>query len=46
MYKCIGVGGFSKVYLGKCKTNGKLCALKFINKSYIINNKKFKLLFN
>ena len=46
IYQCVGVGGFSKVYLAKCKLNGKLCALKFISKSYIINNKKFKLLQN
>jgi serine/threonine protein kinase len=46
IYRCIGVGGFSKVYLGKCKFTGELCALKFVSKEYIINNKKQKLLFN
>jgi serum/glucocorticoid-regulated kinase 2 len=44
--RCIGVGGFSKVYLGKCNFTGELCALKFISKEYIIRNGKQKLLFN
>lgn len=46
LYQCIGVGGFSRVYLAKCKLNGRLCALKFISKSYIVSNKKHKLLQN
>lgn len=43
VYRCIGMGGFSRVYLGKCKRDGKLCALKFIDKNNIKNSKKFIL---
>jgi len=32
--KCIGTGGFSKVYLGRAY--GKLMALKVINKAFIV----------
>jgi serine/threonine protein kinase len=46
IYRCIGIGGFSKVYLSKCNFTGELCALKFISKDYILKNKKQKLLFN
>lgn len=46
LFRCIGVGGFSKVYLGKCLFTGELCALKFISKEYIMANRKQKLLYN
>jgi serum/glucocorticoid-regulated kinase 2 len=46
IYRCIGVGGFSKVYVGKCNFTGEMCALKFISKDYILRNKKQRLLYN
>lgn len=38
--KCIGLGGFSRVYLVQQKTSGKMFALKLIDKMFIIKNKK------
>jgi serum/glucocorticoid-regulated kinase 2 len=38
--KCIGVGGFSRVYLVKKKSNGKFFAMKLIDKEFILKNKK------
>ena len=38
--KCIGVGGFSRVYLVKKKSTGKFFAMKLIDKEFIIKNKK------
>ena len=40
LLKCIGVGGFSRVYLVKKKDNGKFYALKLIDKKFILDNKK------
>jgi serum/glucocorticoid-regulated kinase 2 len=42
----LGSGGFSKVYLARCGIDGKLCALKFIQKSSIASEHKFKMLQN
>jgi len=44
--KCIGSGGFSKVFLGRYKANGQFYALKLISKSFIEKNKKQKLIMN
>ena len=33
--RCIGAGGFSKVFLGRYKANGQFYAMKMINKSFI-----------
>ncbi|EGR31282.1 protein kinase domain protein, partial [Ichthyophthirius multifiliis] len=38
--KCIGQGGFSRVYLVQKKDNGQMYALKLIEKGFIIENKK------
>ncbi|CAD8072433.1 unnamed protein product [Paramecium primaurelia] len=38
--KCIGVGGFSRVYMVKKKSNGRFYAMKLIDKEFIIQNKK------
>ena len=38
--KCIGAGGFSRVYLVKKKSNGRFYAMKLIDKEFIIKNKK------
>ncbi|CAD8070948.1 unnamed protein product [Paramecium sonneborni] len=38
--KCIGVGGFSRVYMVKKKSNGKFYAMKLIDKEFILQHKK------
>ncbi|CAK58738.1 unnamed protein product (macronuclear) [Paramecium tetraurelia] len=38
--KCIGVGGFSRVYLVKKKSDGRFYAMKLIDKEFIIQRKK------
>ncbi|CAD8101305.1 unnamed protein product [Paramecium primaurelia] len=38
--KCIGVGGFSRVYMVKKKSNGRFYAMKLIDKEFILQNKK------
>ncbi|CAD8134349.1 unnamed protein product [Paramecium octaurelia] len=40
LIKCIGVGGFSRVYLVRKKDTGIFYALKLIDKKFIIDNKK------
>ncbi|CAK72296.1 unnamed protein product (macronuclear) [Paramecium tetraurelia] len=40
LIKCIGVGGFSRVYLVRKKDNGVFYALKLIDKKFIIDNNK------
>ncbi|CAD8049944.1 unnamed protein product [Paramecium sonneborni] len=40
LIKCIGVGGFSRVYLVRKKDNGIFYALKLIDKKFIMDNKK------
>ncbi|CAD8069240.1 unnamed protein product [Paramecium sonneborni] len=40
LIKCIGVGGFSRVYLVRKKDNGKFYALKLIDKKFIFENSK------
>lgn len=44
--KCIGVGGFSKVYLVRFKQDGKFYAMKVINKEFIVQNKKKGIIMN
>ena len=44
--KCIGTGGFSKVFLGRYKANGQFYALKMVSKSFIEKSKKQKLIMN
>jgi serum/glucocorticoid-regulated kinase 2 len=34
--KCIGVGGFSRVYLVRKKSNGRFYAMKLIDKEFIL----------
>ena len=38
LIKCIGLGGFSRVYLITKKDTGKMFALKLIDKNFIINS--------
>lgn len=38
LIKCIGRGTFGKVYLVKCKCNGKLYAMKVIRKDIVIQH--------
>ncbi|CAD8052699.1 unnamed protein product [Paramecium sonneborni] len=38
--QCIGMGGFSRVYLVRSKSNGRFLALKLISKQFIIENQK------
>lgn len=38
--RCIGAGGFSKVYLARFKQDGKFYALKLIDKHFIVENRK------
>ncbi|CAD8167937.1 unnamed protein product [Paramecium pentaurelia] len=40
LVKCIGVGGFSRVYMVRKKDNGKFYALKLIDKKFIFENSK------
>ena len=40
---CIGTGGFSKVFLCRCKQNGNFYAMKVIDKNFILKNKKKKI---
>lgn len=42
----MGNGGFSQVYLAKCKLDYQYCALKFIAKESITSSKKVKMLEN
>lgn len=46
LIKHLGSGGFSTVYLARCKVDGTLCALKFIKKSSIVSESKYKMLEN
>lgn len=38
--KCIGAGGFSKVFLVRYKEDGKFYAMKLIDKHFIAENNK------
>ncbi|CAK59888.1 unnamed protein product (macronuclear) [Paramecium tetraurelia] len=40
LVKCIGVGGFSRVYLVRKRDDGKFYALKLIDKNFIMENQK------
>ncbi|CAD8071723.1 unnamed protein product [Paramecium sonneborni] len=40
LVKCIGVGGFSRVYMVRKRDNGKFYALKLIDKKFILENQK------
>ncbi|CAK62365.1 unnamed protein product (macronuclear) [Paramecium tetraurelia] len=40
LVKCIGVGGFSRVYMVRKRDNGKFYALKLIDKKFILDNQK------
>jgi serum/glucocorticoid-regulated kinase 2 len=40
LVKCIGVGGFSRVYLARKKDNGRFYAMKLIDKKLISENQK------
>lgn len=44
--KCIGAGGFSKVFLVKFKEDGKFYAMKLIDKDFIVKNKKKSIVMN
>jgi len=46
LLKCIGLGGFSRVYLVQKKDTGNLYALKLIDKKFIIDNKKEVIVMN
>ena len=40
LLKCIGVGGFSRVYMVRKRDTGKFFALKLIDKKFIMENQK------
>lgn len=44
--KFLGSGGFSQVYLGRCRLDLQYCALKFIRKDSVTTAKKAKMLEN
>jgi serine/threonine protein kinase len=46
IYNCIGVGGFSKVFLCRFKEDGKFYAMKLIDKRLILKHKKNKIVMN
>ncbi len=43
---CIGTGGFSKVFLCRFKQDGRFYAMKVIEKKFILENKKKKIVMN
>ncbi|CAK91694.1 unnamed protein product (macronuclear) [Paramecium tetraurelia] len=43
---CIGIGGFSRVYLVRSKRNGRFIALKLISKQFIIEHQKQQIVQN
>ncbi|KAM3133920.1 hypothetical protein pb186bvf_014035 [Paramecium bursaria] len=46
LVRCIGSGGFSRVYLVRYKVNGKFYAMKLIDKEFVLQNKKQDLIQN
>jgi serine/threonine protein kinase len=44
--KCIGTGGFSKVFLCRFMETGIFYAMKVIDKEFIVKNKKKKIVMN
>lgn len=44
--KCIGTGGFSKVFLCRFMETGIFYAMKVIDKDFIVKNKKKKIVMN
>lgn len=44
--KCIGSGGFSKVYLVRWKQNGRFYAMKLVDKEFILKHRKQELIQN
>lgn len=42
----LGSGGFSQVFLGRCRVDQQHCALKFIRKDSITTAKKARMLEN
>ncbi len=44
--KCVGLGGFSRVYLVQKKDSAKMFALKLIDKKFIIENSKQVIVHN
>ena len=44
--KPIGSGGFSKVFLCRCKFDNNFYAMKLINKDMIVKNKKKRIIMN
>jgi len=42
----LGSGGFSQVFLARCRIDHQYCALKFIRKDTITSAKKVKMLEN
>lgn len=40
VFKCIGTGGFSRVYLCKFKEDGNFYAMKIIEKDSLVKKKK------
>ncbi|CAD8112967.1 unnamed protein product [Paramecium primaurelia] len=43
---CVGIGGFSRVYLVRSKNNGRFLALKLISKQFIIEHQKQQIVQN
>ncbi len=46
IFKCIGSGGFSKVFLCRFKEDGKFYAMKLIDKKFITKYNKSKIIMN
>ena len=44
--KCIGAGGFSKVFLAKFREDGRFYAMKLIDKQFILENRKQSIVSN
>lgn len=43
---CVGMGGFSRVFLVRSKANGRFLALKLISKQFILENQKESIVQN
>lgn len=46
IYRCLAIGGFSKVYLVRSRRDGRFFAMKVMQKEFIFNNEKEGVVIN